>query len=197
MNDPSPILADREELPSSVNEMKALDEIDSQNKTEDIHLKEEEVLRAADEDEGKDDISRNTSVMVASDVKKPESNKSLLVDSGASSPIGNDHSKFIEFQEDFTPDNHLVELADGTVQCFAEKKGTMLIHLRDDQGNLCSLQLKDTLYCPTFPQDIFSVKSATKKGAIVILCDNDSRMIMKNGTVFPIVSKNICWLTGL
>ena len=62
----------------------------------------------------------------------------------------------------------------------------MLIHLRDDQDNLCSLQLKDTLYCPTFPQDIFSVKSATKKGAIVILCENDSRMIMKNGTVFPI-----------
>jgi hypothetical protein len=128
-------------------------------------------------------------IMAASDIRKPDSSNSLLVDSGASSSIGTDISDFIEFDESFKADKHTVELADGTVQCFAEKKGTMLIHLHNDQGNLCSIQLKETLYCATFPADIFSVKSATKKGATFVLCEGDSRMIMKDGTVFPISTK--------
>ena len=38
----------------------------------------------------------------------------LLVDTGATSHIINDKSKFVNFDEKFDPSNHVIELADGS-----------------------------------------------------------------------------------
>ena len=113
-------------------------------------------------------------------------NKSILVDSGASTHIVTDTSKFVSFQLNFQPEEHTIELADGSVESFAEKKGTILVHFRDGNGNIRDIYLENTMYCPTFPQEIFSVKSVCKKNAKVILCNDESELILEDGTTFPI-----------
>ena len=48
-----------------------------------------------------------------SDCGKTYSNN-LLIDTGATSHIRNDNSKFISFYEDFDPNAHIIELVDGS-----------------------------------------------------------------------------------
>ena len=45
------------------------------------------------------------------------SETSLLVDTGATAHILNDKSKFLKFDDEFKPDNHYIELADGSRAC--------------------------------------------------------------------------------
>ena len=56
-------------------------------------------------------------------------------------------------------------------------------------GTIRDIYLENTLYCPKFPHDIFSVKAVCKKGkkrAKVILCNEESELIVEDGTSFPI-----------
>ena len=53
-------------------------------------------------------------------------------------------------------------------------------------GQVCEGTLDDTLYIPSFPQDIFSIRAATKKGSTVTFGPESSELITKDGTRFPI-----------
>ena len=121
---------------------------------------------------------------------KNEDAELLLVDSGCSSHINNDESNFISFDEDYEPQDHSVELADGTItKNVAKKRGTAVVNLRDENDKLWRTELKNTLYIPSFPQNIFSVKRATAKkdgvGAKVVL-EGDSGELVSSGVTFPI-----------
>ena len=62
---------------------------------------------------------------------------SMLVDSGASSHIIFDESRFCSIDKDFKPQNHFVELADGTKHNeFALKRRSVEISLRDKSGKI-------------------------------------------------------------
>ena len=116
----------------------------------------------------------------------------MLVDSGATSHIATEESMFVKFDETFTPTKHTVELADGRKESFAEKRGKISIEVEDSRGNLCSMSLSKVLYCPTFPQNIFSVKSATvaDEGSRVVLDSQGGDLITSDGTIFPIKAEN-------
>ena len=112
---------------------------------------------------------------------------SLLIDSGATSHIINEQSLFTSFDEDFIPENHTVELADGRkITSLAEKRGTVLIFFRNTHGELCEIFLNKVLYMPTFPMNIFSVNTVTKKGSSVCFYPSYAELITPNGTVFEI-----------
>ena len=46
----------------------------------------------------------------------------------------------------------------------AELREDILVSMRDNSGNFVNSTLKNALYIPSFPVDIFSVPSATEKG---------------------------------
>ena len=56
---------------------------------------------------------------------------SFLVDCGATSHIVNDDSNFVSFDDNFKPDEHFVQLADGSTNTVATKRGTVKISLQD------------------------------------------------------------------
>ena len=47
-------------------------------------------------------------------------------------------------------------------------------------------ELENTLYIPSFPQEIFSIKAATKNGSTVTFGPESSHLITKDGTQFDI-----------
>lgn len=113
--------------------------------------------------------------------------KGIMVDAGATSHIVNDIRKFKDFDSSFRPQTHSVELADGT-RCngIAQQRGTAVIHFLDESGHQHRAQLRDALYMPSYPHDIFSVARATNGGATVIFKRGNSRMITKDGNKFNI-----------
>ena len=115
----------------------------------------------------------------------------LLVDSGATEHILNEEKNFVNFNEDYIPDDHFLELANGEkVRKAVKARGVAKVHIRDENGVLQEALLKDALYIPSFPHNIFSVKSATRKGAGVCFRSNCGTLMAENGTKFPINSKN-------
>lgn len=129
----------------------------------------------------------------ADNIKK----KGIMVDGGATSHIVNDVSKFVSFDETFQPETHAVELADGT-KCngIAQRRGTAVIHLLDSTGRQHRAQLRQALYMPSYPQDIFSVARAANGGATVTFKKENSHMITKDGSRFDIhESGNLYYLS--
>ena len=116
----------------------------------------------------------------------------LLVDSGCSSHINNDESNFISFDKDYEPEEHSIELADGShVKNVAKKRGTVVVNLRDENNKIWRTELHNTLYIPTFPQNLFSVKRATSNrdggnNGAKISFQGDSGEMISNGVKFPI-----------
>jgi predicted aspartyl protease len=84
----------------------------------------------------------------------------LLVDTGATSHIINDKSKFVNFDEKFDPSNHVIELADGSKANVVLGKGNAKVKLYDVNGNLQDIMLSNALYIPSYQQNIFSVPAA-------------------------------------
>ena len=90
------------------------------------------------------------------------------MDCGATTHIINDESKFSKFDDKFAPEKHYIELADGTrSNNVALKRGDVEITIMDTTGNRVNVTLKNALYIPTYPQNIFSVQAATERGASV------------------------------
>ena len=111
----------------------------------------------------------------------------FLVDCGATTHIVNTDSNFINIDTAFRPDQHFIELADGSrSNNIAKKKGTVLISLLSSEGKTVKVKLENVLYIPSFPQCIFSVQAATKKGAQVKFNNDCAELISTNGTKFPI-----------
>lgn len=140
------------------------------------------VAEEEEEDNGDEDhcfmAKQTKSERPSANVKK----KGIMVDAGATSHIVNDIAKFKSFDNTFQPDTHSIELADGT-KCsgMAQRRGTALIYLLDNDGHQQRAQLHEALYMPTYPHDIFSVARATNGGATVTFKKGDSHMITKSG----------------
>ena len=113
--------------------------------------------------------------------------RGLMVDCGATSHIVTDLAKFKRFDSEFQAETHTVELADGT-KCkgVAERRGDAEVYLMDSRGRRLKTALKQALYIPSYPQDIFSVKAATSSGATVIFKNGKDVLIHKDGTKFHI-----------
>ena len=117
----------------------------------------------------------------------------LLVDSGATAHIINDKNWFDWFEPNYKSEEHSLDLADGTrITGTVRGKGQANILIRDENGRHRHTKLVNVLYCPTFPCNIFSVNAATKrnKGSTVTLGADSGTLCAKNGTSFPIRTKN-------
>ena len=112
---------------------------------------------------------------------------SLLVDTGATAHILNDKSKFLKFDEAFKPENHYIELADGSrASGVVSAKGRAKIILHDVEGVAHEVFLEGALYIPSYRQNIFSVQSAINKGSAVNLTPNSAELSAPDGTKFAI-----------
>ena len=76
-------------------------------------------------------------------------------------------------------------MADGTkTNEVALKRDDAEICLVNANGNKESVTLKGALFIPSYPQDIFFVKSATANWAAITFQKNKNELIYKNGTKF-------------
>ena len=136
----------------------------------------------------KNDVEDSSFVfMVTQDGNSMESNmNSFLVDCGATSHIVIDDSNFIKVDEHFKPNEHFIELADGSKSNdIALKRGSVAINLQDSRGKVHNITLENVLFIPSYPQNIFSVQAATTKGASINFYPNSAELV-SNGTTFNI-----------
>ena len=120
-------------------------------------------------------------------------NVNLLVDCGATTHIVNDLAQFICFDKNFNPDEHYIELADGSrSNNIALKKGMAKVTLQGTNGKAYNIGLENCLYIPSYKQNIFSVHAATEKGASVEFSNNAGSLSTKDGTKFEIKKEAGC-----
>ena len=120
-----------------------------------------------------------------------EQSNLFMVDCGATAHIVTDESQFVRYDHSFCKNNHFIELADGTrTNCVALKRGEAIVKLTDSTGRRVNATLKNALFIPSYPHNIFSAKAATENGATVKFGPTTSEMIDRNGTKFNIVQKD-------
>ena len=114
-------------------------------------------------------------------------NECLIVDSGATSHLCSDKSKFVKFDQNFNSETHFIELADGS-RCnnVVKGRGDCSVKLRDNKGVCHDILLKNALYVPSYGQNIFSVQSATDMGASVHFDRSRAHMKAPDGTIFDL-----------
>ena len=122
-------------------------------------------------------------------IETGDSANSLLVDCGATAHIIRDESKFVNFDNSFVPAHHFIELASGERKSVAQKRGTAVVEIVDADGKNRKAALDNALLVPSYPQDIFSVQAATKKGASVKFSPEKAEMTSADGTLFHIRKK--------
>ena len=111
----------------------------------------------------------------------------LLVDCGATTHIINHESKFSKFDDIFAPEKHYVESADGTrSNNVALKRGDVEITIMDTTGKCVNATLKNALYIPTYPQNIFSVQAATERGASVSFNPDSAELVYKTRMILTL-----------
>ena len=120
--------------------------------------------------------------------RRPQ-NTNLLVDTGATSHIINDSSKFVSFDTNFDSSSHFMELADGSKANVVLGKGNANVKLFDVRGNVHNVMLHNALYIPSYNQNIFSVSAEVDRGASVILGQQVSTYTTEEGKVFEIRKK--------
>ena len=87
----------------------------------------------------------------------------IVVDCGATSHMVNDPALFISYDDSFTQNAHILELADGTTSNeLVTARGDASITIRDTLGKDHTVRLKNALLVPSFPNTLFSVAAATK-----------------------------------
>ena len=154
--------------------------------TESCRYKKRETMKAAAEEKD--------SLFVFKINDRPQrtvESKRIMVDTVATSHIIKDIERFKNFDDSFQPDSHFIELADDTkTNRVALRRGDAEICLVNTNGNMESVTLKGALFIPSYPQDIFSVKSVTANGAVITFKKNKNEMIHKNGIKFNIFIHN-------
>ena len=111
----------------------------------------------------------------------------ILVDTGASSHIITDINKFIRKDDNFEPERHVIELADGSRhRGLVRAKGDATCEILDSDGTKCNVTLNNALCIPSYHQDILSVDSATGQGCGVQFHPNTAFITTSNGTRFDI-----------
>ena len=115
------------------------------------------------------------------------SENSILVDCGATTQIINDDSQFVYTDKSYIPEEHFIELADGScTNNIAKKRGTVVVDIQDEYGIIRKATLNNALYIPSYPQNIFSVQAAAEKGAKVNFNADSGELVNKDGVKFPI-----------
>ena len=110
-----------------------------------------------------------------------------MVDCGATAHIVNIDENFSDDDPTLNSAKHYIELADGSRKNnVAVKRGTAVVFLRAQNGQLHEVKLENALYIPTYPKKIFSVQAATKKGAVIKFCQDSAELIACDGTKFQI-----------
>ena len=135
----------------------------------------------------KKDTSSHSFVFTIKDQEsRGEVTSNLLLDTGATSHIINDKSKFVDFDTKFDPSTHFIELADGSRANVVLGKGNAKVKLYDVNGNVQDVVLNNALYIPSYNQNIFSVPAAIDKGASISLGKDAKTFRAPNGTMFSI-----------
>ena len=111
----------------------------------------------------------------------------LLVDTGATSHIVHAKDKSIKFNNDFRPEEHVIELAHGSKSNAAKDRGTACVSIKDARGRLFSAKLQNTLYIPGYPSYIFSVNAAIQNGSSISLTLDSVVMTPPDGNKFNII----------
>ena len=110
----------------------------------------------------------------------------LLVDCGATTHILNDMSKFSKFDHTFTPEKHTIELANGDRISVAEARGGANVKIKNSNGDSVDVILKDALFVPSFPKNIFSVQAATQNGGSISFEKDKAELVTEDKTMrFP------------
>ena len=122
----------------------------------------------------------------SSECGKSVLNSNLLVDTGATSHIVSDPSKFISFDKAFDARAHIIELADGSKAKVVSGKGVAKVKLYDVNGSPRDLVLNNALYVPSYKQDIFSVNAAVEEGGSISLDKQNKRFKSSDGATFNI-----------
>ena len=114
----------------------------------------------------------------------------LLVDCGATTHILNDMSKFSKFDHTFTPEKHTIELANGDRISVAEARGVANVKIKNSNRDSVDVILKDALFVPSFPQNIFSVQAATQNGGSISFEKDKAELVTEDKTMrFPILKQ--------
>lgn len=124
--------------------------------------------------------------------------QSLLIDSGASTHILTDKNLFKSFKKDFGVERHVIELANGEkINSVIEGCGDAIVFVHDSGRTPRAITLKNTLYIPTFKQNILSVSAATTDGA-TIKFHNNGGTIEYNGFIFNLFkSRNLYFINNV
>ena len=123
------------------------------------------------------------------DYEHDKSSSKLMVDSGATSHIINDKSKFVNFDKNFNPSDHTIELADGSRASVALGKGNAKVKLYNVNGKERDIILNNALYIPTYEHNIFSVHAAVQDGAAISFSDDVKQYVSASGDLFNIEQK--------
>ena len=158
---------------------------------ESCRYKKRDTIKAAAEEGEKEEEDSSFVFKINDRPQRTIESKRIMVDTGAPSHIIKDIERFKNFDDSFQPDNHFIELADGSkMNGVTLKPGDTEISLVNANGNKESVTLNRELFIPSYPQDIFSVKSATANGAAITFKKNKNELIHKNGTKFNIFVHN-------
>ena len=66
------------------------------------------------------------------------------------------------------------------------KRGDAEVFLKDTNGKCVKTVLKNALYIPSYPQDIFSVKAAKSNGAELRFAQDSGELTLEDGTIVEI-----------
>ena len=109
-----------------------------------------------------------------------------LVDCGATTHIINDERMFSKFDASFQQEKHFIELANGEKHNNIALKREVNFMIMDTSGKCVKACLKNALFVPTFPHNIFSVQAATERGASVHFKADSAELVYNDGTKFNI-----------
>ena len=98
-----------------------------------------------------------------------------------------DIDKFTKFNDDFRPEEHVIELADGSKSNAAKDRGTACVSIKDANGRLFSDKLKNILYIPDYPSDIFSVNAAIQNSSSISITPDSAVITSPDGNKFKII----------
>ena len=102
----------------------------------------------------------------------------LLIDCGATCYIINSEKHFVCFDNEFEPNKHFIELADGRrSNKLATAKGTAQFTVLDSNGKSRNITLQNALLASIFPTSLFSVRAATDNGAEVTFKKGAGKLI--------------------
>ena len=134
----------------------------------------------------------NFAFLVSSNTDTSRHENSFLIDSGATVHIITDKDKFVYFNRSFVPENHVIQLADGTkASNVALAQGDATVLLQGHDGVNRELTLKN------FQQSIISVPAATKAGATVNFSDSSGTLTFKERSFRICKTKNLYYINTL